>query len=188
MTGESAVYRRVLRRETHAPRTVPAVVVAAILLLVALALIAGAVWWWIDESVRDPWAAWAGSAVSWLSQPPVLIGAGVIALALAAVLLALALLPGRRARRARAAERVALVVDDGVLADAVADAVAASAGLDRRQVAVTLGRRSAIVRIMPTSGVPVHTGAAARAAEGAVSALGFAARARVVVEPKGVVA
>jgi len=188
MSGENAVYRRVMRRETHAPRTAPAVVVATIALVVAGALVVGAVWWWVDAGVRETVAASFDAVSTWLWQPAVLIGAGVAALAVAVVLLALALLPGGRARRARTTDRVALVVDDGMLADAVADAVAAESGLDRRQVSVTLGRRSAIVRITPTSGVPVRAAAAARAADDAIAALGFTASARVVVSPTGVVA
>lgn len=187
-TMESRVYRRVLRRETHAPRTAPAVVVAVVVLLASLALLVGGVWWWADAGFQGFVSARAADLGAAMAQPAVLIGIGAVALALALLLLILALSPGRRARRARTTERIALLVDDGILADAVADAVAAQENLGPRQVSVTLGRRAVTVRVTPTSGVPVDTGAVGCAAEAALAAVGFTAVPRVVVAAAGVVA
>lgn len=83
---------------------------------------------------------------------------------------------------------MALLVDDGVLADAVADAVALREGVDRSQVSVTLGKKTAIVRITLTSGVPVDTDRAGRAAVEALASLGFSAAPRVLLSQTGVVA
>ncbi|QYM65194.1 DUF6286 domain-containing protein [Microbacterium sp. Se5.02b] len=187
MTNEQATYRRVLRRETHAPRTIPATVVASIGVVLLLAALVGGAWWLIDEAFRDALARWYG-ALDAPAQLAVPIGVGVALVVCAIVLLALALLPGRRARRSRTTERSALLVDDGVIADSVAQAVARRTGVDRGRVAVTVGRRMVAVRITPTSGIPVDVGAADAAVNDVLTGIGFAATPRVSVEPDGVIA
>lgn len=186
MTNERTMYRRVLRRETHAARTIPAVVVASLAAVLLLALLAGGVWWLVDENFRADVARWVDGA-SGVGQA-VLLGVGAILAILALVLLALAVLPGRRARRARTTARTALLVDDGVIADAIADAVARRTGVDRGRVAVTVGRRMVAVRITPTSGLPVDRKAAESAVNDTLSGIGFAATPRVVIDTNGVIA
>lgn len=186
MTDEQTLYRRVLRRELHAPRTAPAVAVAAIVAVLAVALVAAGVWWMLDASFRSVALGWFEGVAG---HEPLVAGAGgVVLILLAVVLLALAVLPGRRPRRARTTARTALLVDDGVIADAVAAAVAGHAGVDRSRVAVTVARRVVAVRITPTSGVPVDSAAVKAAAEGTLATLGFSAAARVSVAERGVIA
>ncbi|MGM1017886.1 MAG: hypothetical protein ACQEW8_10150 [Actinomycetota bacterium] len=188
MTSQQAVYRRVLRRETHRGRTVASVVVASILVLVLLVVLAGGIWWAVDPAVRaGSDAAVAGLAAA-LDGRIVLLVAGIAAVVLALVLVALALLPGRRARRARDAERVALLVDDGILADAVADQIAMRCGLTAAQVSTVVGRRSVTATITPTSGAPLDRDAALAAITDTVSGLGFTATPKVVVADRGVIA
>ncbi|MFJ2502928.1 hypothetical protein [Microbacterium sp. NPDC087592] len=188
MTNEQATYRRVLRRETHTSRTVAAMVVASIGALLLIALLAGAVWWLVDGGFRDAAARPLEEISVGVQQPPVLFTVGGVLTALAVVLLALALLPGRRARRARLTERSALLVDDGVIADSIAAAVARRAGVERSRVAVFVGRRTVEVRITPTSGVFVRVADAEDAANDILAGIGFSATPRVIVEPNGVVA
>jgi len=188
MTSERSAYRRVLRRETHSSRTAPAVVTAVVAIVILLVLAVGGVWGLLDPSIRGTAGAWLDRAVPPRNRPEALVIAGAVAAVIGLVLLALAVLPGRRARRARTTERLALLVDDGVLADAVADAVALRCGIDRRQVATTLGRSRVSVRITPTSGIRVDESAAEAAASEAVSALGFTVTPRVHVASTGVVA
>ena len=187
MTSEGNVYRRVLRRETHAPRTAPAVVVAVVLLLAILAAGGLTVWDGLDAGGRDV-AGRVGAVLDDASRNAVVLSvtAGVAAL-IGIVLLVLALSPGRRARRGRVAGRAALLVDDGVLADAAAAAVAARCGLARRQVVVTVARRRAEVRIRPISGLAVDEEGAKEAAASTLSALGFSVTPTVTVLPQGVV-
>jgi hypothetical protein len=185
--NEQAVYRRVLRRETHASRTSAAVVTAAVMIALLAGVIAVGVWWLAVPGGRDAVEGWFASASASAGEPGIRTAAGVVALCLAVLLLALALLPGRLPRRARSTDRVALVVDDGVLADAVADAVAARCGVDPRQVSATVGRRRTAVRVTPTSGVPVDRGAAADSAASAVAALGFSTTPRLTVARQGVI-
>jgi hypothetical protein len=188
MTSERTIYRRVLRRETHSSRTSAAVVAASVAIAILAAGVIGGVWGLLDPRVVGEARVWFDEAIPVGNRAAASVAAGVIALLLALVLIALAVGPGRRARRARTTERVALLVDDGVLADAVADAVALRCGIDRRQVATTLGRSSVTVRITPTSGIRVDDDAAAAAASSTMTALGFTATPRVRVESGGVVA
>ncbi|WP_110590453.1 hypothetical protein [Microbacterium suaedae] len=175
----SVVYRRVLRRETHRARTVPAVIVAV---LTAALVFAGA-WWMADPALR------AAAEQLTASADVAAIGstAGVVALVVAAVLIAFGVLPGRRARRGRVAGRIAVLVDDGVLAGAAADEVARRCAVVREHVSVTVGHRLAIVRVTPTSGVPVDEGSVREAAHASFAALGFDTKMRVRVTERGVV-
>lgn len=188
MTTEQAAYRRVLRRETHSSRSVAAVVAASVAVVLLLALLVGGVWSLLDPRFGDA----ASVRIAELTSPDAgrvsLIVSGAVAVVVALILLLLAVLPGRRARRARTTERVALLVDDGVLADAVADAVAARCGIDRRQVSVTLARRRVTVRVTPTSGIRIDESAVAETAVGTVSDLGFVVTPKVYISERGVVA
>lgn len=188
MTSEQSAYRRVLRRETHSSRTAPAVIAASVAIVILLALMVGGAWGLVDPSIRGEASSWLDGIAPRESRGAMLTAAGASGVLVALVLLALAVLPGRRARRARTTERVALLVDDGVLADAVADAVAIRCRIDRRQVSTTLGRSRVIVRITPISGIPIDETAAAETAAETVSALGFTATPRVLVASNGVVA
>lgn len=186
--SEQAVYRRVLRRETHSPRTGAAVVVATILAVLLTAAVVLSVWSLVDDGFRQGVADRLGSASSLAEDRSALTAAGIVAALIALILIALALLPGRLARRGRSTERVALLVDDGVLADAVADAVAVRCGIGRGQVSVTVGRRTATVRITPTSGITVDHDAATDSAAEALAAVGFSATPKLVVSSQGVIA
>lgn len=187
MTNEQAIYRRVLRRELQAPRTIPAVVVATIGIVLLLGLMVVGIWWWVDPRFRQdvqPWLAGvAGLGQEWAAS----MGIGVVLVLLAFVLLGLAVVPGRRPRRGRSTDRAVLLVDDGVIADSIAETVARRTGVERSRVSVTIGRREATVRITPTSGVPVDRAAAASGVEDALSGIGFALTPRVIVAPEGVI-
>jgi len=188
MTDEQATYRRVLRRETHAARTIPAAVVASIGVLLLVALLVVGVWGLVDASFRDGATRWLEGFADTGQRQALGIGAGAVLALLAVTLLLLAVLPGRRARRARMTDRAALLVDDGVIADSVAEAVARRAGVERGRVAVTMGRRTVSVKVTPTSGIPVDPEVAESAANEILSGIGFAATPRVVVETNGVIA
>lgn len=179
--------RRVLRREARSSRTLPAVVFATALLLVLLIVLGAGVAGMLDPGARLTVDAVVAGAAMVAAIPAVAIGAGLVATALAAVLLALAFAPGRRARRARLTPRSGVVVDDGVLADAIADGVARRTGVPRGRVSVTIGRRTASVRITPTSGVPVDPQAGADAATAVLAEIGFALAPRVHVAREGVI-
>lgn len=183
----STTYRRLLRRETHSPRTGAAVAVAVAAILIAAGVCAGGAALAIG-SLRTT-ATTVDDLLDVVDGPAgAAIAAGAVVVALAGLwLIALAVLPGRRARHGRASDRAAIVVDDGALADAVADAVALRSGIPRGRVRASVGRRTAVVRITPTTGVDLPRDAARDAAAEAADAAGFAVRPTVVVAERGVI-
>lgn len=187
MTIESGVYRRILRRQTHSSRSLPAIVVASAVALLLLALLVAGVWRSLDPAFRLNLDAAALAAARAAQSPAVQIASGAALVLLALPLLVLALAPGRRARRARIGERAALVIDDGVIADSVAEAVSRRAGVSRGQVGVTVGRRTVSVRITPTSGSAIDRDAAVAASEDTLRGIRFPASTRVAVATEGVV-
>lgn len=183
--------RRVLRRETVSARSLPIVVLAA---LGTLALA-----WIVIESVlvllgREPLLLSLPSILDRLIELPAvasapLIGVGVILATLGAIVLLVALTPGRSARHGRITDRSAVLVDDRAVAAALAATAARAARVGRGQVRASVGRRSATIEIRPTSGVPVDAGSVSRAldAELASAKLTPAIAARVRVSERGVV-
>jgi hypothetical protein len=184
--------RRVLRRELHRSRSAPAVVV-----LVLLAL--GAVWFGVESVLAllgrpallaRPEDVPADAAAALGAPVAVLIGVAVVAAVLGVVALALAIGPGRRARHTVPHERLLVVVDDGVLASALARTArtAAALGPDRAQAWVS--RRRAAVRLTPTAGVEVPVRDVEAAVTAQLEALGSvpALQARVVTSATGQVA
>lgn len=197
MTIDRSVYRRVLRRETHPSRSVVAVVLSVIVCLLLLAASTACVWWLFDLGARRQ-AEQSGAqmlqafdTVRLFGLPlgEVLLGtAGVLAAVLGLLLVFAALLPGRRSRRGRSGERCAVLVDDGVLADAMADTTAARCGIDPSQVQVRLRGRIAHVRVTPTSGVPVNPETVRRVVHGSSRDIGFELTPRVRILEEGVLA
>jgi len=185
--GDRVGDRRLLRRELRTSRATPAVVVAVVLLGAALGTAAAAIWT-TDPSgaslVQDGAVAvrTAWEEPSWRAAAAAV--AGIVGIAL----IVLAIAPGRRRRHGRGGARVELVVDDGLLADAAAQAVARHCALAASQVSATVTARRVRVRIRPISGVPVDRAGAADAARGALERMGFGIRPVVTVDAKGVVA
>ena len=178
----SRLDRRVLRRELHAPRTLPALLVATALLVVALAACALAL-----PAVAEAVAPVTDVVRIVLAEPvgrTVVLAVGAVA---GLALLVLGVAPGRLARRGLVDDRLALVVDDGVLADAAADAIARHCGLEASRVSVTVARRRMRARIVPTSGVPVDREGAERAAAAVADRLGLPCAVDVRVSETGAV-
>ncbi|WP_292787273.1 MULTISPECIES: hypothetical protein [unclassified Microbacterium] len=188
MTANTATARRLLRREARATRRGPAIALAVVLTVLLLVLLGGTVGGSLDEGFRTQVRAWFASVAAIAHTAPALLTAGAVLVALALLLLGAAVLPGRRARRTRLDARAALVIDDGVLADAVADGVARRLGVPRGQTSVTVGRRTVLIRVTPTSGVPVDPAAAEDAAGRVLDEAGFRLSPRVQVAPEGVIA
>lgn len=183
-----AIHRRVLRRETHSPRSGAAVIFAALLALILFALLGLGVWAAADLTFRDNASSWITDTLVDMNVQATLMIVGILCLLVAVALILVALLPGRRARHARATDRIALVVDDGVLADAAADAVARECALDRSQVSTTMSRRALTVRVTPTSGIHVDRDRVTKVAAAAVAGAGFDTVAAVDVTRDGVIA
>jgi len=149
------VLTRVVRRETHSPRTAMTVIV--LVLVVAAAVYAGI------EIVLHLWGAAPllvapGAALAWVqalpaSEPRAAIVAGAAAVAVVGVvLLWFAVAAGRRPQHALGVSGHAVVVDNGVIASAVAERVRRELDLPKGAVVVGIGHRSADVTVRPEPG------------------------------------
>ncbi|WP_025156323.1 DUF6286 domain-containing protein [Leifsonia aquatica] len=185
----NALGTRIVRRETHSPRSTAAVVVALCVALVVA--------WAATEGVlsllglRPLLLAPRGmlTAVAALPDAPAaaLAGTAVVAGLLGVLLFGIAVLPGRRARRPLDAEHTVVVADDTMLASALARTAARTAAVSADAVSVSLGRRSTTVCLVPVSGTRVDRDAvrSAVAAEFADAAPARPVRVAVLVSAAG---
>ncbi|WP_267279390.1 DUF6286 domain-containing protein [Arthrobacter sp. CDRTa11] len=156
--------RRILHRETHSSRAAVATLAAVlVMVLAAYGLLEAAV-----HAIGQP--AWliepqlAAERIVALPAglPPLLLGALGAVLAMVGLFFFLnAVLPGRRARHVLVGpgpdpeNTPAVVVDDEVIASALARSARLAANVTPEQVMVVVSRRQVIVNVRPTSGVPV---------------------------------
>lgn len=175
--------RRILYRETHSSRAAVAAVAAVLVtLLAAYGLLEAAVHaigqpaWLVEPEVAAERIVALPSGM-----PPLLLGATGAVLAMAGLFFCLnAVLPGRRARhvlngaglgagdRPEAGDGTSetgpaagtgsshgVVVDDEVIASALARKARLAANVTPDQVMVMVSQRQVLVNVRPTSGVPV---------------------------------
>lgn len=151
-------YPRLLRRETHASRSGSLVVAVLLLAVLAAAVVFGAALVLLDQNVggiepraivdraadgpREPW--------TWI----VVVAGAVVALVGLSLLLK-AVLPQRRPRHTMPSRRLAVVVDDEVIASAAARAARSVTRLGPNAAVGTVGRRSIDVVVRPAAGVDV---------------------------------
>jgi len=160
-TSGEAGKERILARETTSSRAGAAVVAAILVIAVCgYALLETAV----RAVGQPPWLIDPQTAADQVTAlpagvPPVLLGTvGAILLAAGACFVLAAILPGRRARHILADPRAAVVVDDEVIASALARRARLAANVTQEQVMVVVSRREVQVNVRPTSGVPLSTG------------------------------
>ena len=148
-----------VRRETTSSRSSTAALVAfAVIALCAYILLESTL-----QALGQPsWLIDPQSAARAVAGLPEGTNRGVLGLVGAVVAMAglvlvgLAVRQGRRGRRSLPGRRVAVVVDDEVLASALAVRARAAAVVRREQVTVVLSEREAVVNVRPTSGIPVR--------------------------------
>lgn len=187
-----ALYRRVVRRETHSPRSGLAITIAIVLALVLA--------WLGTESVlaaigqrpllvapKDIVTAVLTAATA---PAPLLVTLGVVAAIVGLVLIIMSLVPARQGRRGSTSDRTAVVVDDRVIAQSLARTAAYAGEIDPSQVSVSVGTRSARVDVTPTSGRAVDKREIQEAVDAEVASYDYrpALRAKVRLSEKGVVA
>lgn len=147
--------RHILRRESHSARSGASIIAALVVATAAL--------YFLLESVlaalgQPAWLASPGTMLQWLADlpgdtPRVLLGAvGVLLAIFGLIFFCHGVLPGRRARHVLSHPRVAIVVDDEVVASALAKAARMAAGVTREQVMVVVSARQVQVNVRPTSG------------------------------------
>ncbi|MET0297118.1 MAG: DUF6286 domain-containing protein [Microbacterium sp.] len=150
---------RVVRRETHSPRTV-AMFVAVILLILALAYVGLEIVLYL--AAQPALLLGPGAGLAWLVGLPSGQG-GALAIAGAAVLvliglvfIVLAITPGRLSKQQLTWGDRAVVVDNGVIAASLAQHVSDETGIARENVTVGVAHRTIDVTVRPGAGVPLE--------------------------------
>lgn len=184
------VYRRIVRREMSASRSGTVVVAMLVLLVLAAAAVFAAALVLLDQRVLgiDP-----RDVVDRAVRAPrgldttVTVGIAAIVAFLGLVFLAQGLLPQRRPRHAMSSDRLAVVVDDEVLASAAARAARSATRLGPDAAVGTVGRRTVDVVLRPAAGVDVPAVAATDAVTEEFAAIDVEPPvvARVRVQPTG---
>ncbi|PNW08913.1 DNA/RNA endonuclease G [Microbacterium testaceum] len=152
------VLRTVVRRETHSPRTVAMLVVVVLLLLV---LAYAAVEIILDLAGAQPLLVSPGEALNAVVaaptalMPAAFIGGGVVLVIVGLIVLVLALKPGRLSRHEMSWGERAVVVDNGVVASALAQHLSNESGIARDDIVVGVAHRSVDVTVRPPVGIPV---------------------------------
>lgn len=150
--------KKILKRETRSSRAAISVVAA---ILVALLAVLGLLEAMLRAFSQPSWLIDPLAAAQTLTRLPngssqILLGAiAVLIFLIGLIFLCNAVLPGRRARHVIADPRVAVVVDDEVIASALAKRARLAAGVTREQVMVVVSARSVQVNVRPTSGIAV---------------------------------
>ena len=154
----SPAFGRILRRETHSPRTV-AMVVAAVLLIVALGYVGIEIV--LAVLSRPALLVAPAAAATWIiglptAQPGWLVVIGGLVLAvLGFVFVGLALSPGRLPKHQMRFGERAVLVDNGVIASSLAQHISDETGISRDDITVGVAHRTADVTLRPEIGVPL---------------------------------
>lgn len=152
------VLRTVVRRETHSPRTVAMLVVVVLLLLV---LAYAAVEIILNLVGAPPLLVAPGEALTAVVaapttlMPAAFIVGGVVLAVLGLLVLVLAVKPGRLSKHEMAWGERAVVVDNGVVASALAQHLSNESGIARDDIVVGVAHRSVDVTVRPPVGIPV---------------------------------
>ena len=186
-TNTQRLYRRLVRRSLHRSRS-SAVIVAFALGSLVLA-------WVATESVLAAVDAPAlllspASIAEAVNTPTMLTIAVAAAMAVVGVVLfALAITPGRRARHEIPDARMAVVIDDGVLAGALSKAAIRESRVAASRVSTVVSRRLSSVTVTPTSGSLLSAPSITHAVGAVVESLAPrpALRVAVAVSERGVV-
>lgn len=146
----SPEFRRIVRRETHSPRTVAMIVVAVLLVLALLYAGVEIVLWLLG---RPALLVGPGEAAAWIVGVPTLqpvavgiLGAVVIAV-VGVVLLVLGMAPGRLPKHEMSGAGRAVVVDNGVIAASLAQRISEDAGIPRADITVGVSHRQVDVTV-----------------------------------------
>jgi hypothetical protein len=181
---------RIVRRETHSPRSTAVIAVLIIVIVAAL--------WAATELVLHMVGARAllatpGQIMQWLvtvpdlvPRPAMVAGAVVVAL-IGAMLVVLSVAPGRRARHRLDVAGVA-IADNAVIASAVAEEVRRNLDMAAGDVVVGVGHRAIDVTARTSAGrriTAAEVGSAAQAALAACRVPPLRVHARVVADQRG---
>lgn len=172
----NAVLTRVVRREMHSPRTALAVIVLVLAAAVAVYAFIEIV---LQLLGAQPLLVAPGDAFAWLVDLPTNesaagIGAGAAIVAvIGLILIALAIAPGLRSKHQLGDADHAVVVDNGVIASAVAERVRRELDLSKDGATVGIGHRSADVTVRPEPGQEIDTAQVRAIAEAELAGYGL---------------
>lgn len=153
-----SVLRTVVRRETHSPRTVAMLVVVVLLVLAAAYAAVEIV---LSLVGRPPLLAAPSDAFDALAalptavEPAALIAAGAVLAILGIIVFVIAVAPGRLSKHEMTWGERAVVVDNGVVASALAQHLTTESGISRDNVVVGVAHRTVDVTVRPPMGIPV---------------------------------
>ncbi|RFA08188.1 hypothetical protein B7R54_02355 [Subtercola boreus] len=187
-----ALYRRIVRRESHSPRSGAAITIAAILMIGLAYLGVEAVLSAIGQPplLVTPEALVSSTLSAAAAPVPLLAAIGAVAAIIGLIIIVISVAPGRRGRRGSITERTAAVVDDRVIAQSIARTVSYAGDVNPDNVSVSVGARTVRVDVTPTSGRAVDRQAIQDAVAQDVSSYDYrpALRSNVHVSKKGKVA
>lgn len=178
MSGiDPGLYRRVLRRELHSSRSGSTIVVLVLLTLAVGYVGVEAVYAALGRpallfSPVDVLATLT-SSVDGGGTSGLVLGAGVVAAIVGLVLICLAVTAGRRGRHTIDDDRVAVVVDDRVIASSLARTARTSGRLSEQQVSAWVSRRRAQIDLTPSSGLAVDDGAVEAASRAELESVAY---------------
>lgn len=165
----------ILKRETRSSRAVASVIAAVLVIsLCVYALLETAV----RAVGQPPWLVDPQTAAERIvalpgGVPPLLLGlTGAVLVMLGLFFFLNAVLPGRRARHLLWDRRAAVVVDDEVIASALARRAWLAANVTQGQVTVIVSRQRVVVNIRPTSGIPLDETAVLAAVQDELRGMG----------------
>jgi len=153
-----SVLRTVVRRETHSPRTAAMLVVVVLALLVLAYAVVEIVLALLGQQplLVSPGAALnAVVAAPTALQPVAFIIGGIVLALVGLIVLVIALKPGRLSRHEMAWGERAVVVDNGVVASALAQHLSNESGIARDDIVVGVAHRTVDVTVRPPVGIPV---------------------------------
>lgn len=180
-------YARIVRRETHSPRTLLTILLAGAIAVGCLYLGTELVLRMLGQPALlvSPDAAFGWVATLPTLQPLWAIALGGAALAVIGLLLMLhAVRSGRLARHQMLQEDRAVIVDNGVLASSIARRVETVARIPRGQATVSVSHRRAIIEVTPTSGIPVDDAAIRTAVDEEIASYNLSPALRPTVRVK----
>lgn len=180
------ISRRVLRRETHSPRSTVAITTAVVLVLAAVYLGVELV---LEMVGAAPLLLAPSALVQSIGEAPDVVArvVGGAAAVIGLILLLIAITPGRRPRHTIPDERLAVVVDDVVVASALARHASYAGNVSPDSTRVSISKRRAVVGITPATGIAVDEASVQSAVDAQLDTyhLAPAVTARIALDSSG---
>ncbi|MBC7518948.1 MAG: DNA/RNA endonuclease G [Microbacteriaceae bacterium] len=174
------------RRETRSPRSALAIMLALIVIFVCVYTVIEII---LQLSGQPALLMTVGAAAQSLPEAasaPAAVPIAAVAAVLGVIVLALAVTPGKRAKHTLDSDH-SVVVDNAVIASALARHAAGAAQVAPDNVRVSVSHRTAEVRITPASGTPIDPHVVTLAVEEQVALYRAnpPLRAKVIIESVG---